>query len=102
MLTSHRVPTTAHLYDARTGRHRRRRLVVPLLTAALGLGAVGGVFGFTTSPGRTRSGVRQTEVAVPGVRGTGGGGARLYAVSSSPGVVQLAVRKAGGGPIEYL
>ena len=75
----------------------RRRLAVAGLTAALGLGTLGATFGFTTSPGRVRTTDRSAEVAIPGVRGSGGGAGRgLYGISSSPG------RKAGGkGSIEY-
>ena len=91
--------TTAHDPQATRihAQKARRRLVAPLVAATLALGAAGAVLGVSSSPGRTDSRTASNEVAIPGVRGTGGGGgSRLYGVSTSRGNVELAVRKAGG------
>ena len=99
LASHHLAMTTAHDPQATRihARKGRRRLVAPLVAATLALGAAGAVLGVSSSPGRTHSRTASNEVAIPGVRGTGGGGgSRLYGVSTSRGNVELAVRKAGG------
>ena len=51
----------------------RRRLAVTTLAAMLGLGALGAAFGLSSSPGRVGTTDRSAQLAIPGVRGTGGG-----------------------------
>lgn len=99
MTTSHGNPTNHRLHVQAT---RRRRLVAPLLVTTLALGGAGALFGGTTGPGPVGAGTGHDEVAIPGVRGTGGGGG-TYGVSTSPGRTELALpRKAGGLTPEYL
>jgi hypothetical protein len=69
VMTSNRnsqAPST----NLRTG----RRLAATVLAAAIGLGTSGAAFGVLTSPGPRAGTARQAELAIPGVRGTGGGG----------------------------
>jgi hypothetical protein len=99
MTTSPR--TAAPRHAIRTA--ARRPLVAALVVAALGLGASAAALGLSSSPGRIGPGTRPSEVAIPGVRGTGSGGGTGYGVSTSPGRSELAIpRKAGGQSHDYL
>ena len=101
MTTSSRIAATPR-HDMRTGA-RRHPLVAALLVSALALGGSAAALGLSSSPGRVGTGTRQSEVAVPGVRGTGSGGGTGYGVSTSPGRTELAIpRKAGGPSHDYL
>lgn len=92
MTKTRRFQTTSTSEIARPS----RRLAARLLVLALGLGVGSATLGVSSSPGRIGGGgvsARQAEVAIPGIRGTGGGGgAGLYGVSTSPGSPQLALR----------
>ena len=92
MTKTQRIQTTSGSGIA----HQSRRLRPRLLVAGLGLGIVGATLGVSTSPGRIGGDggtARQAEVAIPGVRGTGGGtGAGLYGISTSPGSRQMTLR----------
>jgi hypothetical protein len=88
MTNAQTIQTSSASDTARPARRVRRRL----LAAALGLGLAGATLGVSTSPGRVGGTTPRADVAIPGVRGNGGGGG-LYGVSSSPG---SALRKAGG------
>lgn len=100
MTTSHRMSDTDRRRIALPA--RRRRMFAPVLALAIGVGGTTALSGVITSPGPARGDSRQDGLAIPGVRGTGGG-ARYDGVSTSPGRLALAIpRKAGGSSLEYL
>lgn len=102
MTTSPRIAAATPRHDMRTAA-RRRPLVAAVLVTTLGLGGSAAALGLSSSPGRVGAGTRQSEVAIPGVRGTGTGGGTGYGVSTSPGRSELAIpRKAGGPSHDYL
>jgi hypothetical protein len=91
MTKTQHIRTTSGSEIARPSRRLRARLLV----LALGLGVGGVTFGLSSSPGRIGGGgvsARQAEVAIPGIRGTGGGGAGLYGISTSPGSPHVTLR----------
>jgi hypothetical protein len=102
-MTNSRRTSSTRRHDIRTA-PRRRRLTAALLVSALALGgSASALLGVISSPGRIGGGTRQSEVAIPGVRGTGGGTGAYYGISTSPGRTELALpRKAGGVTLDYL
>ena len=67
MTTNQRTTVNSVSNGARPSRPRWHRVVGTVAAATLALGAVNTTFGISTSPGRA-------ELAIPGIRGTGGGG----------------------------